>query len=123
MTTIIKDKKISKKDRMCQRITKHGNDLLMIFPKARYQDPIELSKKLHSLEVVAHRLSTDYCNGVVTCEQWEAQGLKIIDKARTILGLGSDNAGIILNGDARGYALKIDDDYVAKHSLQLYRDW
>jgi hypothetical protein len=30
---------------------------------------------------------------------------------------------IFLNGDARGYALKIQDDYVRDNNLDIHKDW
>lgn len=30
---------------------------------------------------------------------------------------------VFLNRDPRGYALKIDDEWMRKHDAKLYRDW
>ena len=30
---------------------------------------------------------------------------------------------LFLNGDARGYALKIDDEYLKNNNFNIHRDW
>ena len=39
-----------------------------------------------------------------------------------ILNLEND-FNIFVNGDCRGYALKIFDDYIRKNDITIYRDW
>lgn len=40
-------------------------------------------------------------------------------------GIGWHDKGVkvFLNGDARGYALKIHDSYVKEHNLKIHTDW
>lgn len=55
--------KQTKRERMYQRIRKHGQDLLRIFPNATEQDPVKLCKKLRRLESEAYAISLQSCNG------------------------------------------------------------
>ena len=119
---------------MYQQIEKHGNDLNRIFNTGL--DAITLCKKLHRLEAQAHKLATDYCNGDngITSENWEDKITPIMDKVYTVLNNGKYNddrphqkkVPIFLNGDARGYALKINDSYVRTLRMAgktIYTDW
>ena len=99
------------KEKMYKDIENHGNNLNKIF-NTNY-DNIELCKKLSRLENKAHKLSTDYCNGVIDCNEWELLTDKILKKVCNILNLEND-FNIFVNGDCRGYALKIFDDYIRK---------
>jgi hypothetical protein len=113
------------KERMYDQITKHGNNLNAIFHTNL--DAVALCKKLHSLEHKAHRLTEDECN---TGTDHEAELNKILDKVKEILFSGfisKQDAGIVdaifINGDPRGYTLKIQDSYVREHNLVIEKDW
>jgi len=111
------------KQRMYMRIEKHGNDLKTIFNLDG--DPIQLSKKIHMIEVKAHRLATDFCNGDngITTETWEPATEKILTALDKVLNFKKQGIPVFVSGDARGYALKIDDEYVRKYNLDIYKDW
>ena len=112
--------KAEKKELLYSRITKHGQDLKRVFNLDHTTDPVKLCKKLLRLENKAHRLATDYCNGDVDQIEFDTQGNKILTKVETIL---KDKKHLLLNGDARGYALKIDDGFIRVNNLSIYRDW
>lgn len=129
---------MTRKDRMNEQIKQHGINLIKIFhPEVSASlnptisdflfasDAVRLAKKVHSLEVKAHKLATDYCNGDndVTTDNWEVKSDAILDKLDKILNFRSQGIPVFVNGDARGYALKIDDEYVREHSLDIYKDW
>ena len=104
------------KERMYNNIQKHGENLNKIFNTNL--EPVTLCKKLFRLENKAHRLSLDWCNGVIQIEQWVLETDKILEKVVDILG---NRLGIFVNGDARGYALKIDDRLA--ESMTIHKDW
>lgn len=112
---------MSKREAMYARIKEHGENLNAIFNTGI--EPITLCKKLHRLEVKAHRLATDYCNGEngVNSDNWEAKVYPILSQVNKILGVDGMNSFIIVNGDARGYALKISEAYCA--NLKIHKDW
>ncbi len=70
----------------------------------------------------AHKLATDYCNGEngIDSENWEVKITPVMQKVYSLLNNGKYNddrphqkkVPVFLNGDARGYALKINDSYV-----------
>ena len=111
---------MNKKEMMYNKIDKHGNNLNIIF-NTNY-DNITLCKKLFRLEKKAHKLSTDYCNGVLNCNEWEIETDKILLKVYQILN-ANNNIKIFVNGDCRGYALKICDEDIKSKKLNIYCDW
>lgn len=109
--------KTSKQARLFQRIVKHGEDLLALFPDAQYSDPVKLCKALRAVETRGHRFALRLCNGPEFASEAEEfrTSESIISKARKILG--SDR--VWLNRDPRGYALKID----LQPGEELHKDW
>ena len=112
--------KATKKELLYSRITKHGQDLKRVFNLDPTTDPVKLCKKLLRLETKAHKLATDFCNGEVDQIEFDTKGDKILKKVETIL---KDKKHLLLNGDARGYALKIDDNFLRINNLSIFRDW
>ena len=101
-------------------ITKHGQDLKTVFNLDPNTDPVQLSKRLFRLENKAHRLAVDFCNGDIDQLTWDSEASKILDKVQAILKYKKN---IFVNGDARGYALKIDDNYIRSNNFNIYRDF
>ena len=106
------------------RITKHGENLLAIFPKAKYQDPVQLYRALRRIEMPARRhaerLCSDewYCNHRVhgTDTPWhEVVDERLTQRLHDLLG--SDRPWT--NGDPRGYGLKVN----LKDGETLHTDW
>ena len=117
--------KQSKRDLMYARIAKHGERLLVIFPNATEDDPILLCKKLRALEIRAHAVALRLCNGQEYpggYDEVDSIMDRILDQAKELLG-AAEYAPIFINRDPRGYALKINDKYVAKNNLNITRDW
>jgi len=111
---------MNKRDKMYQRIEQHGLALNAVFNTGI--DPVTLCKKLFRLENKAHQLSTDYCNGVIDDEEWDAktgQLLALLDKTINFTG---HKIPVYVNGDARGYALKIKSEWMAAHNRPLVTD-
>jgi len=113
------------KETMYKRMAEHGAKLNKIFKTG--VDNITLCKKLHSLEMQAHIFTTDECNGDKVPKEWETETRKKIIK---ILGLKpsgnmspDDCYPVFINGDCRGYALKISDAYIREHDTDINRDW
>ena len=109
-------------DRMRERIRQHGEHLLAIFPRATERDPLELCRKLRRLETQGERIAVDYCNGLHGCEAHEQQTDKLLAKVNKLLGNAPPAVPVFFNSDPRGYALKIQDEYVREHDLQIHRD-
>jgi hypothetical protein len=107
------------KELMYRQIEKHGKDLLALFPDARIKDPVLLCKALRRMELKARKAAENWCNGLPGPEgetamgvydYWHGAGEHMAEKAVELLGdasPGNEDIGIVFNGDARGYALKI----------------
>lgn len=97
------------------RIERHGRDLLRIFTAATDTDPVSLCKRLRRVEVRANRAACEACNNQAGADAWPEEQ----DRALRLVGklLGTDRVWV--NGDPRGYALKVD----LRDGEQLHRDW
>lgn len=104
------------KPKQLEQIVKHGENLNAIFNTGL--EPLVLCKKLRRLETKANKLATDYCNGEngINSENWEQKCEPILKAVKKILFAQSYNVqrdkAIFLNGDARGYSLKIKDEFL-----------
>ncbi len=77
-------------------------------------DGLTLWRKLRRLEADAHLLAERYCNGAIDTREWDRGKAHIHDALRRIFGgSGSIPAGVFINSDARGHALKLDSEQVA----------
>ena len=86
----------------------------------------KLSTKLLGIERKAHKDATDWCNGDITSEQWEVKEQEYRKQVKALFGGRLD--GLRINGDARGYTLKIDDKFMRPENglykdTGLYTDW
>jgi hypothetical protein len=114
------DMKKQDRETMYDRIRKHGENLNKIFNTGI--DPVVLCKKLRRIELKAHKLSEDYCNGYITGSTWEVETDKIKKQLDTILHNRGKDISVSVNGDPRGYSLKISDDYIRDNNVSIYRD-
>lgn len=118
---------MNKRERMNEQIKEHGENLKRAFD-IPIVDPDTLARKLHRIELEAHRLAENYCNGTnnVTTENWEELTEKILDKVDNVTGFKRKGVPVFVNGDARGYALKIHDAWVKGYQSKggrIYTDW
>ena len=112
------------KTKQLEKITNHGLNLIEYFNLPADTDPVKLCKQLRRLEIKAHRLSTDDCNGNVSNEDFNIESEKIAKSLRKVLKADDlDSFGVFHNSDARGYALKIDDSMLKQSGVNMERDW
>lgn len=119
-------KTLDRKARQRELIAKHGQQLLAIFPDAKERDPVALCKQLRRLDARGAELALRLCNGPQFAEgEYERIAEDLLAKVNELLGnmAGKGHVPVFINGDPRGYALKIDDWYVREHDLQIHRDW
>ena len=118
-------KTMERKASMYEAIRQHGENLLALFPKAKERDPVELCKKLRRLEAAAYAIALRACNGPNYEDPEEEERLTdgVLAKVDEILGNQSGSVPLFLNKDARGYALKIPDDWMRGHPSALEKDW
>lgn len=108
----------TKKSRMYDNIRKHGENLNAIFKTNL--EPVTLSKKLLSLENKMHKANLDHVNQGTDPDATERSVLAALDK---LLGYKAKKIPIENNGDPRGYALKIDSNWVSKNRANIYTDF
>lgn len=109
-------------------ILRHGLALQRIFPHTKRLNqngfavwgPSSLYKRLHRLEAEAHTFAEKCCNEDVGDKKIERKIASILKRAEAILGV---NVAITLNGDPRGYALKIDPKIMKAKRLEIQTDW
>jgi len=104
-----------------ERMVDHGTRLLEIFPHALERDPVRLCKKLWRYECKASKNNEDHCNGIITIDVWEAVNNRILRDVNRLLQ--NTDVPVFINGDPRGYALKISDAWMRRDNADLCRDW
>jgi hypothetical protein len=111
---------MTKHEKMYQEIENHGANLNRIFKTGI--DNIALCKKLLRLEHKAHQLATDYCNGEngIDSENWDSKCEPILESVHKLLKCGQV---CFVNGDARGYALKVDSETMTENKWEFFKDW
>ena len=117
---------------MYQQIEQHGQNLNAIFNTGI--ENVKLCKSLSRLEFKANKIATDWCNGVINDDNINDSIEPVMKSVYKLLNNGIYNddrphqkkVPVFFNGDARGYALKINDSYVKLLQLQgknIYTDW
>jgi len=118
---------MNKREKLKEKIENHALKLMAIFPVPNHYNKLDLCKGLFRLENKAERLALAYCNGDIEEERYEKESNKVLEKVGALLGLGTwgelNQYTLFVNGDPRGYALKIDSDYVKAHDLDIPKDW
>jgi len=113
------------KQEIKERVIKHINDLQAFFklPDMTESQKLNLARKLRRLEATAHGLQEKQCNGTIEEADAIAEETKIMDKLDALLDFRKQEIPVFINGDPRGYALKIEDDYTRNSNKQIHRDW
>ena len=119
---------MKKFDTQYYAIENHGKNLQVIFPATKDYDPIELCKKLRRIETKVERHNERICSDESYCQEMTEEKCDKFDesillKLEKILKFKSAGVPVFINGDPRGYALKIESEYVAKNNVIIHRDW
>ena len=114
----------TKRETMLDRIRKHGEQLLAIFPNAKERDPVKLCKGLRRLELEANKAATDLCNIPNYQEKADAIFSKVSEAVTNLLGNveHTNTPNVFINRDPRGYSLKISSEYTRAFDLPINRD-
>lgn len=122
-----------------EAIERHGNNLLAIFPDAAERDPVELCKRLRRLEARGGTIALRRCNGP-EYQPWALESAveTLLGKVNELLcNMRQESDGcwvmavpIFVNLDPRGYALKVDANWLRTLPEEmrgrfagLHRDW
>jgi hypothetical protein len=109
----------TKKQQQTEGILNYGFKLNRIF-KTQF-GPVELCKKLHRIEKHMHRLAEDDCNGLIDETKLDNARKHAFKKLDEILGFQKIGIRVFVNGDPRGYALKIETEDAK--NLDIQKDW
>ena len=104
-----------------EAIERHGRRLLAIFPRANIKDPLTLCRRLRRIEADASRNALRLCNGEIMQSEYSTHAGALLGEVNAILG-AVEGVKLIINGDPRGYALKIDDASMRDGRLSLHTD-
>lgn len=110
---------MSKKSEHAEAILKHGFKLKRIFPSVNLS-PVAFYNELLRIEQQARRLAERECSEQLPESYIEKAEASI---KRDLLALIGDDVPVFLNGDPRGYALKIDNKIVREYKLDIHTDW
>ena len=110
------------KAEMEKRIMKHAENIETIFGGAHKQG-MDLCKWLRRKEAAANRMAVDWCNGDLSSEDWEAAGENVLQSVNEMLGNNTEKVPVFVNGDARGYTLKIKDEWIRENEIEIHKDW
>jgi hypothetical protein len=104
-----------------KRVRAHGANLQRIFPATRDLDPLTLCRRVRRIERDAEDLFTRAC-----CEEvhdLEEQCDRLESRLDALLRFSEAGVPVFLNRDPRGYALKIQDEWINEHARHFYQDW
>lgn len=83
-----------------------------------YPFPFDLFAELSRLERQANRICTDECNGDI---DGEAANVKLAKIEKKVMKLLPNVKTLFVNGDPRGYSLKIKESEARE--LNMHMDW
>lgn len=114
---------MTKKTDRAEALQRHYDRLEQLYSICGDDRKYMIGKKLFTtllkLEKIAHKAATDYCNGDIQSELYDA----IADNTKlSVYKLLPNVKGLKINGDPRGYALKIDDEVMREYNYPLDRD-
>ena len=113
----------TKHERMMKRIKKHGEHLGIIFPERSIHEPVKLCKTLRKLERRAAAVALALCNGGVEQAVADEAFQAIEHEVNAVLGFARSDVPVFVNRDPRGYALKIESEWVHDNAPRLHHDW
>lgn len=82
--------------------------------------PYDVLEQLNKLEKRANRICTLDCNGEIESEKADKQLQAIKDKVLKLLPV-LPKSEFFINGDPRGYSLKIRESFAKE--IGIYQDW
>jgi len=128
--------KTTTQDHVHRQRTAHHSALERLYTGRKLQSGLQIWRQLRKIECLASQGATAYCNGGnFTCylgksrmlfsfqvdeNAWDSFSRMIKSRVEKCLGTLPD--GFFVNGDPRGYALKLDNDKVTIPE-GMHTDW
>lgn len=123
---------MNKTARKVFQIVRHGLNLIDVFkivtPAASKGSPpmaefaYEFATKVRRLEIKAHRMVEDRDQGRITDALANQIESDILDHLDRLTKFREQGIPVFVNYDWRGYALKIDDNWVREHHADIHTD-
>lgn len=102
---------------------KHTANLRRIFPGIGKMRNATLEAGLRTLERRGHVLALDTCNRQEKFDgEYAKRESSILNDLDLILDFRKAKVSVFLNTDPRGYALKIEDEWLRKSGLNIHTD-
>lgn len=120
---------MNKHDRMYEAIRRQGEALRELFGLGVDVDVVKLSKSLRRLEREAARVGLRLCNGpeYETEDGADVECEVVLRKVDKLTGYKAKGIPVFVNRDPRGYALKVEDGWMAEYRKtaknRLHTDW
>jgi hypothetical protein len=118
---------MTKTERRAAQLQRHYTALQKLMLACGIEAPIQKaryrSSQLLRIERIAHKAAEDYCNGEIDSEQFDR--ICEIQEENVQRLFAGKLQGFFINGDARGYALKIKDSVMREQyrEIGLQTDW
>lgn len=110
------------KEELKNKVERHGLKVAKFFNLDNVE-PLNLCRKLRALENKAHSLTLRQCNEGTRPDDEKTEE-EILNKLDKILNFKKQGFKVFINGDARGYALKISDKHKDRlRETGFYIDW
>jgi hypothetical protein len=107
MNTI--EKLLTEKQRLARQRQRHHDGLECLVAEITgaigSKSGLQLWRELRRVEQLVCRLAEQYCNGEIEEKLWDDTVIAATERVKSILG--AIPPGFFVNGDPRGYALKI----------------
>ena len=120
--------KMTKKERFAERLNRHYKSLNELLKVCGVEIDVahrakRISTQLLQIENICHRSAIDYCNGIIDMNQFDR--ICEIQEAKVNKIFCGKLEGFFINGDPRGYSLKIKDNVMREkyNETGLHKDW
>ena len=107
-----------------KQVEAHGEKIKIIFDLDPKKNAVSLCRQLRRIEREGNELGEDMCN-LANADPGSKRYASLVKKLDKILGFRSQGVPVFVNLDPRGYALKIESEWVWKHreDKPIYQDW
>jgi len=106
------------------QVKAHGEKIKAIFDLDPERNPVSLCRQLRRIERQGQQLAEDLCN-IANADPDSKRYATLLKKLDKILGFAAQGVPVFINLDPRGYALKIQSEWVLEHreDKPIYQDW
>ena len=111
-----------KKQTKYQKEKAYGEKIIEAFG-LKDADPVQTYRTLRRLEKRGNRLAVEDCTVELREGEHEKRATAILKHVDRVTGYKAKGVPVFLNGDPRGYALKVRADWMEGNKTDLHTDW